>query len=744
MGLFSSKTETYVGTSVSRVIRDDMLPDSIKAAMASSLFSDTDLIDGILDASGNTLETKAKAMYRYAATNSPFGLPTGEVFTNSFGGPELQAVLDALEGQPVVIDYRHFGHPNLIHMAWASLLNSHGYDPQTNVLGILTSQKGTSVFLEDLVIQMPSSLINAHDPTEVAVWGLPASAGVTPERQVIPSLYRSTLFPPSLPEFGADISVPRIKVKYVWQVGVQTGRVTTPVVSRGEFYIYPTELNRQAEFFHVKYSVGSQTKYWMYRYGAGIYPSLDALGSTNQLMLGDFYPNIYFRLNDASIGDNPSGAVYNAMKKMTKKLGLNYGQILDAVNQNPNAGDVQSAFLCFAVNADSTDQVDLRYLYEFFDALHIAQQDQAASPIQNLLRPTTETRALRIADGAFEMDFINSGIRKRRKAGVIGPVGTYQSAKTQIDLYDNAKVSGVVARLLRSIPCRVYRKQISEGFYYELEVIKPVMRYAVYGDYRTVLGDEDSEVLLIPLDRSLLADFNNREAERLYSRSMHFVFNSMVQVKVRWYQQEWFSTLLLVVAVVLTIAAMGSDGGFFIQAAAAIAAGSYVTLAVLIAWELIFYFAMKKAVEFAVDVLGVELAFIAALVAAAYAPSAGKSGFSTSLGQVTAKELLMAANMLLSGVSDELQGMYADLLGQKAEFDSYTESKQKLLEKGEELLRSNSLLSPYTVFGESPSTYYRRTVHTGNIGTYIFKDTHNFVARSLQLPNFSTTAGGFV
>ena len=50
MGLFSSKKKTVVGTSVVRVIEDDLLPDSIKTGVTRAIFQNGDLPDHIMEA----------------------------------------------------------------------------------------------------------------------------------------------------------------------------------------------------------------------------------------------------------------------------------------------------------------------------------------------------------------------------------------------------------------------------------------------------------------------------------------------------------------------------------------------------------------------------------------------------------------------------------------------------------------------------------------------------------------------
>lgn len=738
---FKSKTEIYVGTSVSRVIPDELLPDSVKGAMVNALFAGTDIVDNILEAATNTLENRVNRMYKYASEHSPYGMPTGDVYSNTFGGPEIAEVLEAIEGEPVLIDYRHFGSQNLLHMAWKELHENHGYNEVTNILGDLTTQKGTTVYLEDMVVEMPSSTLNSHDETETASWGIPANSGNTPLRKLTDIDKRKVLYAPTPTEFSDSVTTPRVLVKYMW--GSNTAG--SPI-QRDQFYFYPSDPDRERGVFHVKYRINGLVKFWTYDFGTGVYPTLDSIGVDPQAVTGDFYPNIYFRLGNASIGANKASASYKSQAKMSKHLGIKFDDVLAALHENPDVGVVEQAFITFGVNADSTDQVDLKYLFEFFDTLFMAQLGGTTPEATRPLFVFGNNNGIRIADSGFEMNLINRGISKKKVPGNIGEIGFVVEAKTSISASDLVKMTGAgVVRYNFDFPCRVYKKQITKHFYEEIMVINPVMKYLVAGNqHATVLGDQDDEILLIPLDRVLAERLNSRDAERLYARSIHLVCNSLQRVKVKWYQQEWFKGFLLVVAIVLTVMSLGQDGGFFIQAAAAIATGSYVTLAVLVFWEIVQFVVVGFIAKTAVKLVGLDAAFFIAVLAAILSPMAGKDGIATSIGSITAKELLYAATALASGIGQVMEDMFQDIRNEYSSFESFRESRIKLLEEAEKELTTVSILSPYIVMGEEPSMFYKRTIHAGNIGTLVFDDIHNYVDHSLQLPNFSTTIKGFV
>ena len=55
--------------------------------------------------------------------------------------------------------------------------------------------------------------------------------------------------------------------------------------------------------------------------------------------------------------------------------------------------------------------------------------------------------------------------------------------------------------------------------------------------------------------------FSSKNREVLYARSLHYIFNSKNETKIKWFQQGWFSAVMIIIAIVITILDWGSDGG---------------------------------------------------------------------------------------------------------------------------------------------------------------------------------------
>jgi hypothetical protein len=183
MGLFSSKTVTTVGTSISRLIEDEDIEDPVVLAIQSALLQKEDVTDHILESTVNNLAFKAEQSYRYGNHGYVFGLPSGEIYSNALGMREMRQVLGQREGQPITIDYLHYTSFNFIHAGWIYLIEHYGYNTLTNELTVLSARKNNPVYLKDMVLEIPSKYKNIYNEDSLAVWGRPPNSGYLPVSQ---------------------------------------------------------------------------------------------------------------------------------------------------------------------------------------------------------------------------------------------------------------------------------------------------------------------------------------------------------------------------------------------------------------------------------------------------------------------------------------------------------------------------------------------------------------------------------
>jgi hypothetical protein len=76
-----SRKKTTVGTSISRVIKDDKIPNAVKTGITKALFGDGDISDHLLEEITSSIGTRAERAYAYAKRSYHWGLPSGQFLT---------------------------------------------------------------------------------------------------------------------------------------------------------------------------------------------------------------------------------------------------------------------------------------------------------------------------------------------------------------------------------------------------------------------------------------------------------------------------------------------------------------------------------------------------------------------------------------------------------------------------------------------------------------------------------------
>ena len=729
MGLFSSKYVTTVGTSVVRVVEDDSIPNSVKAGAIKALLQDGNISEYVMEELVSSVGVRAERMYRYAKDHYAHGLPSGEVFSSTQGRQQVEATIEQLEGQQVLLDYSYFGPPNTLHMGWMKLIAQYGYNFATNELTVLSAQKGRPVYLKDMVVVVPTAEISTLSPFVLEQWGTAANGGFTPERLASGNGLVDLTTPTPVMSSSSATEM-HLVVSYVWKASPSHYSRTL----EQSLVLSVSEYDETAEYFHAKYRVNGQIKYWAYKDNSGTYPVLDNVYTESPAVSGSYFPFAYFRYNKQSVNSNKTSQAYLTTEKMVKYLGIDYESMATSINENPDIGDVEQAMMVFALPAVSNNQMDCRYLFDYFENLHYTMggeiQGSSLGLFSSIFRNGVKANAIVIKDAQFKMTLSNNGIYKQMIAGTIGPVGSYTSQyskETGVEIAVDAETGAtypypVIKRM------HYYRHQVAIGLYEEVSVKDLTMTYYVYGNYTTT-GDETDQILLIPIDRSIAGQYTIKEREELYTRSLHFVFNSRVVTKVKWYQRGIFKVIMFVIAVVITI--YNPPAGL---AAMQLTGAALVIAAIVI--NLIIGFVLQQAFRLFVKVFGADIAQAIAIIAIIYGGyQMIKAG---SLQGTWATELLQLSNGLNSAA---LEDRFSDLLDEQKQFGLYAEEQQKLIDDANKLLETSHVLNPYVIYGEKPEDFYNRTVHFGNIGTLGITAISSYVDIALTLPKIHDTLG---
>ena len=747
MGFFSSKKKIVVGTSVVRVIEDKQLPDSIRTGITNALFQNGEVVDNILEELVGSVGVRADRAYEYAAKHYTHGLPASSVMEASKGRDAVSVVLQNIEGTPVLLNYCFYGPPNTLHLGWMQLIQHHGYNPQTNKLEKLSAEKGKDIFLDDMQIAIPMGSMESFQPGALDQWGTSPKAGPSPSRGTVSvEVAEMVDYSPILSD--SRITEDAVRITYAWvgekNLGANDGQVTIErTVFTEKFDIPITEAlaANGSDYFHVKYTVNGATKYWLYKVGSGEHPTLDKYFDIPPQTIGSFYPFAYFRYDKVSELNNKNTDSYKTTKKLTKYFGMDFDEVAKAINENPDIKDVQQAMMIMAVPANTKEEVERKYLYKFFDNWFYSKGQRFRFPPVKWTDRDGSRSSILIQDKRFKMALSTTGLFKRRVAGSIGAIGSHDSGITDQILeqvsYD-AETGGKIVTT-KVVKNHYYRKQISLNFYDEIVVNGLQMLYYVYGGYTTT-GDETDDILLIPLDRSITNEYSITEKETLYARSLHFVFNSMQIIKIKWYQRGWFSTLIRIVGFIIAVITLQPQVAAW---AAAIAGGTSAAISAAL-WALMQKLLQGLIIGFLfklfVKVVGVDLAFLIALVAAAYGVYEALETGSVA-GAPWATDLLQLSNGLTRAITSTIADAMSGLKEAYDSFNAFREEASAALDKANDLLETNNHLSPFVIFGESPNDFYNRTVHAGNTGTNAIQAISSYVDMALTLPELKDTLG---
>lgn len=757
MGLFSSSKKTYVGTSVSRVIEDKLLPNSVKQGTIQAILEKENIPKSVLDELTENIGVKAERYHRQAEKIYPYGMPYETQFSEITGENEARDVIQGIIGEAVSIDYSIISAFNPIHYGWEYLVNSLKYDSNTNTLHG-SSNSESPIYLWDLYLAVPSINNIPQDSPLLANYGIAAVAGEVPVYRPYKFLMDSVI-PPTPPVQSKEVTALSLfyittEVKKKVPKSIHGGTVLSQNTIQIPLPAYGGDYDPDKLYVGYRTSSGKRG-YWSYALGSGKHPSLDALvKSPTGISTGKHFPFMYFRFDKTSADKSPNTPAYKASKKLLNTLGMNFQETIEAIHENPDIKDVEQAMMIFAVPPSTDDPILARYLFEYFSAMYGRQPDKPITHTVSSSRYSsalynrgTPVNVVEIRDARFRMTLGNQGISKKLERGNIGPVGhhIHEVGTVKLDrAYTVVDAEGYPTNDVEfapiTFPTHVYKKQVTAHIVEVVSVMQLSHTYHIWDGYQKVGYDED-DIILVPLDMSLTKKYTLVEKEHLYAKAMQFVFNSRVTQKVKWYQKGWFSIFVVVVAVALVVITQGAALSAWAGMLASGGAATTLALKALVKTlfkTLIVTFATKIAAK----ELGADFALItAALLIAAGAVDVLASGSLESA--VWAGDLITGANGLINAAGDVVQDNLLGLQSEYSEFQRYAEEALKTLESSNELLYSSPILSPFILFGESPRDYYNRSLGSKNPGILAISSVKNYTKTALKLPSIQESLQGF-
>lgn len=747
-GIFGAHTETTLATYVSRAMPDNLLPNSAQSGILSAALKDGVAGDQILEKMVKSIGTRAESAYRYSKDGYVYGTPTKKLFSGVTGEAVVKSVIRSQFTDSVEFLYYYFGKENYLHHVWNHLVSDYSYSPETNQLPILSSAFGTPVFLKDIVLIVTQATATAPPKGVLEPIGVSPNSGVTPARPVNP------VRPHTPVEISPTAQWDRARVDYTWiaheQVNVSGIVITKEVVKEESLYIDFAGENAVApvsgDVYQVCYVHAGKMAYWSYGAKAGYIPSIDAVLNSTYDNLGSFYPMVHFRHNRQAVHPRKSTNPYRSSVRMLKYFGLPYDEVAKSIADNPDIASVEQAFMMMAVPAVTTNPLEQRYLFDFFNEMYLAkiatQPDVAFLSLSEssagALLPSTSL-SLVIQDALTAMSLGCSEIRKRIKVGKIGKVGTCTSSISDMDTPIVVIMGTAVGRFGEEGPKitrHTYSRQMTADLYEEVSVFGLHLTYHISGQHQTAAYGSDGN-LLIPLDRAITSKYLMKDREVLYARSLHFVINSKKEREVKWYQTALFKEVMLVIAIVMTVVSIGQSLALY---SAAYTAGTMTAMAIVaaMATSVVVYYAWQVAATVFVRVVGEEVAAIFAIICMAKA-TYEFSKVGSVKGAPFARDLLTASTSINAAISSSVMEKMKELQKEMDEFGAVNTAKEKELAAAQKLIERDNIATPIILLGETPKEYFNRTVHSGNIGIVSVTGISLYVSSALTLPRISET-----
>lgn len=758
MGLFSDKKKYITNVTVQPVFEESQIPTSALNGIIKGIIQDSDIVPSMLDELTNSVGIRALTGFANTAKRAyNVGIPKAQVLTYIQAKDQVVAAIQSNIGELIDVEYYYMGPLNSMHFGWQYCFDSLGYDVATNELKGLAASVGYPCYLTDIIATYLRSdfdwIVETNDTGMLAQLGPSPRSGYRPSApfNLLSSIGQYAEQPAY--EVSDVATEDYVTIKYEFQDENGT------FVTRG-MTVSMAAYENTADYHMCRYKDSKgKTGLFTYQHNTGTYPLIDLAYALEDTTLGTYFPWVYFCVNGQIAEFVESRETIKQMKDWCGTLGVSYDKLLGGVVEDPNLRDVEQSLLMMAINPGNQHSSCQEYLFKHFSALHANSLSQTAlnPTLQGQMQAFTSSpsQMQHIRDNRFAMSLQFSGITKRRLVGSIGKRSTYNSKygimsqDKQSFLTQTSEGTGV-STATSSQPGWVYQYQVTDTIYEEIIVFGLRTNYEVSAK-KGFAADGNSGKLLIPIDTEIVKTMSVPGREQLICRALTLMVNTLTIITTPWYASSAFRIVLLLIAIVVTIFTGGAAWQSIVAAAALGITALTITILTMIVQAVI----VSMAVKLFVRVVGPKFALVAAIVAVLYGNTKAAA---TQLSAAWAETLVSAGTALVSeaakvsqeqiaaGLKSIVEDAEAFSAWAQDQYDGLGDKMQALgLKPAIVGLETFDVvkMGPQVVLGESPSDYYNRTVHAGNIGVLSYDMTENFVAVQVRLPTFNETQENF-
>lgn len=689
MGLFS-KTVLHQATMTQSLVEDT--PKVIEPVVLTSILDGSEIVPNVLNGINSCYAQNVKQYWRYGRDNFTNGLPEGSIGTYVIDKGELQLPIDTIypppDGGSNRLDIVNYGMYDFVGF-FNEITRNDGFNPKE------TSYQADPV-----------------DGNAVAISPIPPRAGRESENELFYNVY---FFSPS----DMFEMIKRTEVK----------QTRYPMVD-GRYYYYVEfqQLDKEG-------NESGLPMYFVYDPLSNEFPNVKPPRDTPDTL---YMPVVPLRINNVTLTDDKhkDTELYKTSKKLLDKMELNIEQLHEGVNQSPDIGSVDHAYVVLGINIHTDKQESMEYIFRFFDDM----QDKARTsreeferwednPISSSAPPVN---SIKISDGTYSTEILFNYIDKESKAGSFGKEGSYRVLFSPYNYrvskgdYSYQSSQNTMTIEEQTAPNQITRIIVAGGIFYN-----NISGAAQYGNDYT---KNDENNFLIPINLDVYNSMGVLKRNTVAYDALKIVLQAYEYQKLKWYETGFFKFVVAVVAVVLTVTT-GMD--FISGALGAFQAAGVIGLTIYVSAYLAISLAIDATFKFAVEKLGLK-GVIAVAAAMAIAGEFGKLF-----------ELPWAYDIAFIGtigISASLAKGQEIIQSQIQEFNAYAEVKSQELNEAMEYMKETTsnnmgnLLDPtklWTDIGmfpmESPSDFIDRSLSLGNRDSVV-DSISNFYDTNLLLP----------
>jgi hypothetical protein len=712
MGLFSKK-KTYVNTSVTPLVANtpNLVADSIFSSILQGRPLTPDLHANILSCAA----MQASHYYNKGALNYIYGLPEGSIEIDKPSETIVKQVLHNLNGgTPVQLYFYNITTLDTDFYAFEWLSANRDYDYVTGVMG-----------------NPPD--IPAHDPEK----------GIT--------FLRSEAVTPT-----------SLKLVYFWFVkggqydGMYAESEETVTITTSEFNSPMVVGNR---YYHVSYYLldaalqpTGKLRYFNYDESLETHPVLSINESVEK---STYFPVVPVVLDGKDLMTRPEDTtseefeVWQSCRQQLAKLKLQpeniskslFGPFDDDVDETdkPDPADLDYGYVILGASIADTRIEVIEYFHRYFK--YVAEQtvfkktDYDSWFFNKRFTPPFNKVTVKQEGYHIELQFIYIDIEQE--------TGTLLDEEEKPVKYTREVVYNedieIDANTVVRKDALILRKQVAPDTIEKVIVVSPHIVTVIRGkstDCALKDAEEDDRAFVIPLNKTVLDTMILLDKNRVVFASMQLVINSVTTVKVKWYQSSWFQIFTVAVMTVVTVVSGGASLALM---------STWLEIASSALFNYMISVGVTAAIDFVLDVFGIENAFVIAVIT--IAAQIATQGRGTDISTMaTAEKLLFYTNAVTAGVNVAGGKYFASKTEETQEkieeLKDDIEEIEKLMEQFESPVSTQAMVESIRIGSdyfvkESPSEFFYRT-RIGNPGVMALRQIENFVDMALDIPGLKS------